>query len=71
MSTHLNRLTTKHPLLQDPRVSRGLGFSLDRKQLVDKVNHFCHISAFSFTPLSSLGYEPDTSIKFDPEYART
>ncbi|MDB2661887.1 peptide ABC transporter substrate-binding protein [Gammaproteobacteria bacterium] len=71
MGTYFYRLNTKHPVLQDPKVRRALAFSIDRKQLVDKVTKCGQIPAYSFTPPGSNGYEPDTSITFDPEYAKS
>ena len=71
MGTYFYRLNTKHPVLSDPKVRRALAFSIDRKQIVDKVTKCGQIPAYSFTPPGSNGYEPDTSISFDPEYAKT
>ena len=71
MGTYFYRLNTKHPVLSDPKVRKALAFSIDRKQIVDKVTKCGQIPAYSFTPPGSNGYEPDTSITFDPEYAKT
>ena len=38
--------------------------------MVEKVTKCGQIPAYSFTPPGSNGYQPDTSIPFDPELAK-
>ena len=70
MGTYFYRLNTNDPVLQDPRVRKALAYSINRKQLVEKVTKCGQLPAYSFTPPGSAGYQPDTNIPFDPELAR-
>ncbi|NCV20062.1 MAG: peptide ABC transporter substrate-binding protein, partial [Rhodobacterales bacterium] len=70
MGTYFYRLNTDNPLLSDVRVRKALAYAIDRKLLVEKVTKCGQIPAYSFTPPGSNGYEPTTSIPFDPELAR-
>tara|TARA_B000000475_G_scaffold266868_1_gene257202 strand:+ start:572 stop:2176 length:1605 start_codon:yes stop_codon:yes gene_type:complete len=70
MGTYFYRLNTTNPYLSDVKVRKALAFSIDRKLLVEKVTKCGQIPAYSFTPPGSNGYEPTTSIPFDPELAK-
>ena len=70
MGTYFYRLNTTNPYLNDVRVRKALAYSIDRRLLVDKVTKCGQIPAYSFTPPGSNGYEPTTSIPFDPELAK-
>jgi len=70
MGTYFYRLNTNNPVLEDVRVRKALAYSIDRRLLVEKVTKCGQIPAYSFTPPGSNGYQPDTSIPFDPELAK-
>ena len=70
MGTYFYRLNTANPYLNDIRVRKALAYSIDRKLLVEKVTKCGQIPAYSFTPPGSNGYEPTTSIPFDPALAK-
>ena len=70
MGTYFYRLNTTNPFLSDVKVRKALAYSIDRKLLVEKVTKCGQIPAYSFTPPGSNGYEPATSIPFDPELAK-
>ena len=70
MGTYFYRLNTTNPYLNDVRVRKALAYSIDRRLLVEKVTKCGQIPAYSFTPPGSNGYEPTTSIPFDPELAK-
>ena len=70
MGTYFYRLNTNNPYLSDIKVRKALAYSIDRKLLVEKVTKCGQIPAYSFTPPGSNGYEPTTSIPFDPELAK-
>lgn len=70
MGTYFYRFNTNNPALTDPKVRRALAYSVNRKQIVEKVTKCGQIPAYSFTPPGSNGYEPDTEIPFDPELAK-
>jgi len=70
MGTYFYRLNTTNPYLSDVKVRKALAYSIDRKLLVEKVTKCGQIPAYSFTPPGSNGYEPTTSIPFDPGLAK-
>ena len=70
MGTYFYRLNTTNPYLNDVKVRKALAYSIDRRLLVDKVTKCGQIPAYSFTPPGSNGYQPTTSIPFDPELAK-
>jgi oligopeptide transport system substrate-binding protein len=70
MGTYFYRLNTNDPSLNDVRVRKALAYSIDRELLVKKVTKCGQMPAYSFTPPGSNGYEPTTSIPYDPELAR-
>jgi oligopeptide transport system substrate-binding protein len=70
MGTYFYRLNTNNPYLSDVKVRKALAYSIDRKLLVEKVTKCGQIPAYSFTPPGSNGYEPTTSIPFDPKLAK-
>jgi oligopeptide transport system substrate-binding protein len=71
MGTYFYRLNTNNPFLSDVKVRKALAYAIDRKLLVEKVIKCGQIPAYSFTPPGSNGYEPDTSIPFNPELAKS
>ena len=70
MGTYFYRTNTNHPVLKDKRVRKALAYSINRKIIVEKVTKCGQIEAYSFTPPGSSGYEPGTSIPYDPALAR-
>ncbi len=71
MGTYFYRVNTNHPVLKDKRVRLALAYALNRQQIVDKVSKCGQLAAYSFTPPGIAGYEPDTSIPFNPELAKS
>jgi oligopeptide transport system substrate-binding protein len=71
MGTYFYRINTKDPVLKDRRVRLALAYALNRKQIVEKVSKCGQLAAYSFTPPGTAGYEPDTSIEFNPELAQS
>ena len=71
MGTYFYRVNTNHPVLKDKRVRLALAYALNRKQIVEKVSKCGQLAAYSFTPPGTAGYEPDTSIQFNPELAKS
>ncbi len=58
-------------MLEGPVVRRALTFSTNREQRDDKETKCGPLPAYSFTPPGAAGYEPNTEISFDPEYAKS
>ena len=71
MGTYFYRVNTKHPVLQDKRIRQALAYSLNRKQIVERVSKCGQEAAYSFTPPGTAGYDPKTSIPFDPGLAKS
>ena len=71
MGTYFYRINTKDPVLKDRRVRLALAYALNRQQIVEKVSKCGQSPAYSFTPPGTAGYEPDTSIEFNPELAKS
>ncbi|KRP01818.1 MAG: peptide ABC transporter substrate-binding protein [SAR86 cluster bacterium BACL1 MAG-120619-bin26] len=71
MGTYFYRVNTKHPVLKDKRVRLALAYALNRQQIVDRVSKCGQLAAYSFTPPGTAGYEPNTSIEFNPELAKS
>ena len=71
MGTYFYRVNTNHSVLKDKRVRLALAYALNRKQIVERVSKCGQIEAYSFTPPGTAGYEPDTSIPYDPELAKS
>ena len=69
MGTYFYRVNTNHPVLKDKRIRLALAYALNRQLIVDKVSKCGQLAAYSFTPPGTAGYEPDTSIPFDPDLA--
>ena len=70
MGTYFYRFNVNNPALVDSRVRKALAYSVNRKQIVEKVTKCGQIPAYSFTPPGSNGYEPDTEIPFNPDLAK-
>jgi len=70
MGQYFYRLNTENPALKDAKVRKALAYAIDKKLLVEKVTKCGQIPAYSFTPPGSNGYQPDTTIPFDPELAK-
>ena len=70
MGQYFYRLNTENPALKDAKVRKALAYAIDKKLLVEKVTKCGQIPAYSFTPPGSNGYQPDTTIPFDPMLAK-
>ena len=70
MGQYFYRLNTENPALKDAKVRKALAYAIDKKLLVEKVTKCGQIPAYSFTPPGSNGYQPDTTIPFNPELAK-
>ena len=71
IGTYFYRVNTNHPVLKDKRVRLALAYAINRKQIVERVTRCGQEPAYSFTPPGIAGYEPDTSIPFDPKLAKS
>jgi oligopeptide transport system substrate-binding protein len=70
LGTYYYRINVREPHLQDKRVRRALGMTIDREQLTEHVLKAGQIPAYAMTPPNTRGYYPPVSLSFDPEAAR-
>tara|TARA_B110000003_G_scaffold68484_1_gene69605 strand:+ start:1445 stop:3112 length:1668 start_codon:yes stop_codon:yes gene_type:complete len=70
LGTYYYRLNVRKPQLQDPRVRRALAMTVDRQRLVDNITKGGQIPAYAMTPPGTMGYYPESDLKFDPEGAK-
>ncbi len=70
LGTYYYRINVREPHLQDKRVRRALGKTIDREQLTEHVLKAGQIPAYAMTPPNTRGYYPPVSLSFDPEAAR-
>lgn len=70
LGTYFYRLNIKTPQLQDRRVRRALGMTIDREKLVENITKGGQIPAYTMTPPGTMGYYPTSTLAFDPEGAK-
>lgn len=70
LGTYFYRLNINTPQLKDRRVRRALGMAIDRQQLVENITKGGQIPAYTMTPPGTMGYFPESTLKFDPEAAK-
>ena len=70
LGTYYYRLNVRKPQLHDPRVRRALAMTVDRQRLVDNITKGGQIPAYAMTPPGTMGYYPESNLKFDPEGAK-
>ena len=70
LGSYFYRFNTKLPHLKDPRVRRALAMAVDREQITDKVLKAGQFPAYAITPPGTMGYQPQSNLRFDPEGAR-
>lgn len=69
LATYYYELNVNWPPLDDIRVRRALGMSIDRRQITQLLKGG-QKSAFSLTPPGTAGYTPPAGVHFAPEQAR-
>ena len=70
LGIYFYRLNVDQPHLQDKRVRRALGMTINRDQLVSQITKGGQIPAYAITPPGTMGYYPESDLKFDPEQAK-
>ena len=68
--TYYYRFNTNKEPFDDKLVRQALSLSIDRKQIVDKVQKGGQAEAFSFTPPDKNAFYPSTKLEYDPVRAR-
>ena len=70
LGVYFYRINVETPQLQDKRVRRALGMTIDRDQLTERILKAGQIPAYAITPPGTMGYYPESDLRFDPEAAR-
>ena len=70
LGTYFYRLNVNTPHLKDKRVRQALGMTIDRQLLISQITKGGQIPAYSITPPGTMGYYPESDLKFDPEIAK-
>ncbi len=70
LGTYYYLLNINRPPLNDVRVRRAFGMTIDRTAIVEHVTHGGQRPAESFTPPGTGGYTPRAAIPYDPGKAR-
>ena len=68
--TYYYRFNTNKEPFDNKLVRQALSLSIDRKQIVDKVQKGGQAVAFSFTPPDKNAFYPSTKLEYDPVRAR-
>ena len=70
LGIYFYRINVSQPHLQDKRVRRALGMTINREQLVSQIIKGGQIPAYAITPPGTMGYYPESDLKFDPDGAK-
>ena len=70
LGTYFYRINTSVAQLQDKRVRRALGMTIDREQITQRILKSGQIPAYAITPPDTMGYFPESDLAFNPEAAK-
>lgn len=70
LGTYFYRINTSVAHLQDKRVRRALGMTIDREQITQRILKSGQIPAYAITPPDTMGYFPESDLAFNPEAAK-
>ena len=70
LGVYFYRLNVDKPQLNDKRVRRALGMTINRDQLVSQITKGGQIPAYAITPPGTMGYYPESDLAFDPDGAK-
>ena len=70
LGIYFYRMNVRIPQLQDKRVRRALGMTIDRDQITKRILKAGQIPAYAMTPPGTMGYYPQSDLRFDPSAAR-
>ena len=70
LGIYFYRINVRVPQLQDKRVRRALGMTIDRNQITQRILKAGQIPAYAMTPPGTMGYYPQSDLRFDPAVAR-
>ena len=70
LGIYFYRINVRVPQLQDKRVRRALGMTIDRNQITQRILKAGQIPAYAMTPPGTMGYYPQSDLRFDPAAAR-
>ena len=70
LGTYFYRINTGVAHLQDKRVRRALGMTIDREQITQRILKSGQIPAYAITPPDTMGYFPESDLAFNPQAAK-
>ena len=70
LGIYFYRINVRVPQLQDKRVRRALGMTIDRNQITQRILKAGQIPAYAMTPPGTMDYYPQSDLRFDPAAAR-
>ncbi len=70
LGTYYYMINTLKKPLDDARVRRALGMSIERRQIVEKITKGGQIPAHAYTPPDTMGFTPKAAVPYDIEGAR-
>ena len=70
LGSYFYRFNTRVEHLRDKRVRRALAMAVDRQKIADQILKAGQVPAYAITPPNTMGYYPQSDLRFDPEQAR-
>jgi oligopeptide transport system substrate-binding protein len=71
LGSYFYRFNTSAEHLRDKRVRRALAMAVDRQKIADQILKAGQVPAYAITPPNTMGYFPESDLRFDPQQART
>ncbi len=65
LGTYYYALNTRIPVLEDKRIRRALGMSIDRRSIVAQITRGGQLPAYNFTPPDTNGYTAEATMPYD------
>jgi oligopeptide transport system substrate-binding protein len=70
LGSYFYRFNTRVEHLRDKRVRRALAMAVDRQKIAEQILKAGQVPAYAITPPNTMGYYPQSNLRFDPEQAR-
>ena len=70
LGSYFYRFNTRVEHLKDKRVRRALAMAIDRQKITNQILKAGQVPAYAITPPNTMGYYPQSNLRFDPEQAR-
>jgi oligopeptide transport system substrate-binding protein len=70
LGSYFYRFNTRVEHLRDKRVRRALAMAVDRQKITEQILKAGQVPAYAITPPNTMGYFPQSNLRFNPEQAR-